>query len=123
VWVKGTILPRIKVTACDHRGHHCCLPSLFPFVWEMQLPWALRDPAQRMWMLLNTEVLLALKPTERLSTGTETGSEVPEAARCSTGRTSTNFSTPSSQATSVPNYIKKKGCVLHSNFWTHQRVW
>lgn len=33
VWVqvKGTVLPSVQVTACGHRWHHGCLPSLFLF--------------------------------------------------------------------------------------------
>lgn len=31
VWVRGTVLPTVQVTACEQMWCHHCLPNSFPF--------------------------------------------------------------------------------------------
>lgn len=56
-------------------------------------------------------------PMERLSVVAEIGSEVPEQARCSTGRTSANFSTPPLRQI----MLKKKFTVSYTATFGHAK--
>lgn len=121
--------PHLIAPCPFHGAGHCCLPDLFPFeMYTIGNTASLGTEGSKsahanvpstncciFTTFLWAHLLLAkvrafrpdpnvLKPLERLPMGTGGGSKVPEQARCSTGRTSTNFTTPASQGASTPSY-------------------